>query len=197
MLVFWDQKLIFLATPKTGSTAIEAALESRATLAVLRPPLLKHTPMRRVSRFIGPWMRTSSGHEFETVALMREPVSWLGSWYRYRQRDDLPDSRQSTQAMDFDAFARAYASNPKPGFADVGAQATFLAPEGKPRVDHIFAYEQMSDFLDFIEARLGCRPDLPRLNISPDADLDLSDRTRELLMRTMSADFALHAEITR
>lgn len=30
MLVFWHQKLTMLATPKTGTTAIEAALESLA-----------------------------------------------------------------------------------------------------------------------------------------------------------------------
>ena len=32
MLVFWEQRLAFLATPKTGSTAIAAALEPLAPI---------------------------------------------------------------------------------------------------------------------------------------------------------------------
>ncbi len=38
MLVFWDQRLVVLATPKTGSSAIQTALESLAVLAIQRPP---------------------------------------------------------------------------------------------------------------------------------------------------------------
>lgn len=34
MLVFWHQRLTMLATPKTGTTAIEAALELLAHLAI-------------------------------------------------------------------------------------------------------------------------------------------------------------------
>ena len=34
MLIFWDQRLVFLATPKAGSTAVEVALEPLASLAV-------------------------------------------------------------------------------------------------------------------------------------------------------------------
>ena len=51
MLVFWDQRLAFLATPKTGSTAIAAALESLAAVSIQRPPLLKHTTVHRYRRF--------------------------------------------------------------------------------------------------------------------------------------------------
>jgi hypothetical protein len=54
MLVFWEARLAFLATPKTGSTAIAAALESLAAVSVQRPPLLKHTTVHRYRRFIGP-----------------------------------------------------------------------------------------------------------------------------------------------
>ena len=56
MLVFWEQRLAFLATPKTGSTAIAAALESLAAVSIQRPPLLKHTTVHRYRRFIGPFL---------------------------------------------------------------------------------------------------------------------------------------------
>ena len=89
MLVFWDERLAFLATPKTGSTAIAAALESLAAVSIQRPPLLKHTTVHRYRRFIGPYLEAASKDTFTLVALMREPRDWLGSWYRFRQRDDV------------------------------------------------------------------------------------------------------------
>ena len=88
MLVFWEQRLAFLATPKTGSTAIAAALESLAAVSIQRPPLLKHTTVHRYRRFIGPFLEAASKENFTLVALMREPKDWLGSWYRFRQREE-------------------------------------------------------------------------------------------------------------
>lgn len=37
MLVFWKERLVFLATPKTGTTAIEAALQPLANLSIQNP----------------------------------------------------------------------------------------------------------------------------------------------------------------
>jgi hypothetical protein len=42
MLVFWKAKLVLLAVPKTGSTALEAAFGPWADAAFLNPPRLKH-----------------------------------------------------------------------------------------------------------------------------------------------------------
>ena len=38
MLVFRKHRLVFIATPKTGSTAIEAVLGDQADLAVTKAP---------------------------------------------------------------------------------------------------------------------------------------------------------------
>ncbi|MFN6976960.1 MAG: hypothetical protein ACK4OP_02465 [Gemmobacter sp.] len=195
MLVFWDQRLVFLATPKTGSTAIAAALEPLAALSVQRPPVLKHTTARRYHRFIGPYLSAASGARFTTVALMREPLDWLGSWYRFRRREDIQDERMRTSEMSFDAFAQAYCRQPQPGFANVGAQARFLAPDGQPGVDRIFRYEAMDRFVAFLEDRLDCALVLPTLNVSPEASVDLAPGTLAALRRTMAADFALYGTL--
>lgn len=195
MLVFWDQRLVFLATPKTGSTALAVALEPLAAVSIQRPPVLKHTTAQRFHRFIGPYLKAASGTEFTTVALMREPVDWLGSWYRFRQRDDLLDERVSTRAISFDEFANAYCDTPQPDMANVGSQSRFLTPEGKRPVDRIFSYERIGDFVAFLEDRLDCAITLPRLNVSPAADLTLADATRARLETAMAADLALYARI--
>ncbi len=195
MLVFWDQRLVFLATPKTGSTAIAMALESLASVSMQRPPVLKHTTVQRFHRFVGPYLKAASGHDFTTVALMREPVDWLGSWYRFRQREDLMDDGASTRGMSFDDFANAYCEKPQPGFANVGSQARFLTPEGREPVDRIFSYEKIDTFVEFLEDRLGCEIHLPRVNVSPLADMALRPETRARLGVAMARDMQLYASL--
>ncbi|QCO56848.1 hypothetical protein EOK75_13640 (plasmid) [Pseudorhodobacter turbinis] len=197
MLVFWDQRLAFLATPKTGSTAIESALESLSALVVQRPPVLKHTSVQRYHRFLGPYFEVASGHPFTVAALMREPRDWLGSWYRYRQRDDIADPNKSTIGKTFDEFVSAYCQDTPPAFAGVGSQARFLRSRKGRGVDHLFRYEDISSFIAFLEDRLGCEIILPRLNVSPPGTLDLSASTEALLNSYASEDFALYNSIAR
>jgi hypothetical protein len=191
MLVFWDQRLAFLATPKTGSTAIAAALESLAAGSIQRPPLLKHTTVRRFRRFVGPYLETASNDQFTLVALMREPRDWLGSWYRYRQREET-DPAKSTAGISFDDFVRAWCSDPKPKWADVGSQALFLRPRQGKGVDRLFRYEEIDRFVDFLEDRLGCEVILPRLNVSPVGATDLTPETEALLRDVAAEDFQLY-----
>lgn len=191
MLVFWDQRLSFLATPKTGSTAIAAALESLAAVSVQRPPLLKHTTVHRYRRFIGPYLAAASKEEFTLVALMREPRDWLGSWYRFRRREETEPLR-STAGMSFDDFVRAWCQDPRPAFADVGSQARFLRPRQGVGVDRLFRYEDIGGFVQFLGERLGCEVILPRLNVSPAGATELSAATEALLREAAAEDFALY-----
>lgn len=195
MLVFWDQRLAFLATPKTGSTAIESALESLSAVVIQRPPLLKHTAVQRFHRFLGPYLETASGHPFSVVAVMREPRDWLGSWYRYRQRDDVTDPQKSTTNVSFDEFVTAYCSDTPPEFAAVGSQARFLRPRKDRGVDHLFRYEKLGEFVSFLEERLGCEIILPRLNVSPDASLELRPETEAKLQAFSAEDFEIYRNI--
>lgn len=195
MLVFWEQRLAFLATPKTGSTAIAAALESLAAVSIQRPPLLKHTTVHRYRRFIGPFLEAASKDTFTLVALMREPTDWLGSWYRFRQREET-EVVKSTRDISFDDFVRAWCQESRPDFADVGSQAKFLRPRQGVGVDRLFRYETIDTFVQFLEDRLGCEVILPRLNVSPAGATNLSPATESLLREFAAEDFALYATLT-
>lgn len=194
MLVFWEPRLVFLATPKTGSTAIATALESLAAVSIQRPPLLKHTTVHRYRRFIGPYLEASSKDRFTVVALMREPTDWLGSWYRFRQREET-EAGKSTRGMSFDAFVQAWCADPRPDFADVGSQAKFLRPRQGVGVDRLFRYEEIDSFVDFLEDRLGCEITLPRVNVSPPGSTELSGGTAARLREVAAEDFALYATL--
>jgi hypothetical protein len=195
LLVFWEQRLAFLATPKTGSTAIAAALESLAAVSIQRPPLLKHTTVHRYRRFVGPYLEAASKDTFTLVALMREPRDWLGSWYRFRQREETEPAK-STAGMSFDEFVRAWCSDPRPDFADVGSQGRFLRPRQGVGVDRLFRYEKIETFVHFLEDRLGCEIILPRLNVSPPGTTELSPATEALLRATAAEDFALYETLS-
>ncbi len=192
MLVFWKPKLVFLAQPKTGTTAIAAALESLAAVSIPRPPVLKHTTVHRYHRFIHPFLEDTSGGPFEVVAMIREPRDWLGSWYRYRQRDALADEQESTLGMTFETFVQAYCREKRPEFASIGSQERFLRPRQGKWLDKLFRYEDIDAFVHYLEEKLDCEISLPRLNVSPPGRLELSAETEKLLRQFAAKDYAMY-----
>lgn len=195
MLVFWEQRLVLLATPKTGSTALAEALARFAAISIQTPPELKHTPVKRYRRFMGPYLEQVAKEPFTVIGVMREPRDWLGSWYRYRQRAGIPDKRRSTAGLSFDAFIQAYCTDAPPAFANVGTQAGFLRPEGVKGADLLFRHDRIDDLVQYLEGRLNRQITLPLSNVSPVAPTPLSAEIEALLHRCAAPDFALYATL--
>jgi hypothetical protein len=198
MLLFWKAKLVLLAVPKTGTTALEAALLAHADTAILNPPEKKHLTARRWRNQLAPFFENRGTRQIETMAIIREPRDWLGSWYRYRARPEISGSASSTAGMDFAQFVTGWLSDPQPEYARVGRQSRFVAnAEGKIIVDHLFRYEDLDQAVDFLQQRLGVTLDLGRRNISPRADLSLPPALEARLQREAAADFDLWARLGR
>ena len=194
MLIFFDRRLVFLATPKAGSTAVEAALDSLASVAVERPAILKHVDISGFDRHIRPWLKdVTGGDAFTTVALMREPVDWLRSWYRFRLRDDAEDPDHAMQGLSFEDFAQAWLDPHSPDVTHVGRQSDFLTGAAGERVDRIFRYEDIDRFTQFLEDRLDCVISLPRVNVPPSVDVSLTAQTEGRLRAALTADLDLYA----
>lgn len=196
MLVFWKERLVLLSVPKTGTHAYTQALAPRASMVVTDPPDLKHAPVYRYNRFFRPMFEKMGADSMDLVAVIREPVSWLGSWYRYRLRDDLAGRPASTRGVSFDAFVRASCDAEPPAHAQVGSQAKFT--EARPNgtsVRFFFRYEDQAGLQRFLRDRLGDLPDIPQANVSPGGDLTLSPETEAYLRRQRAADFNLWASI--
>jgi hypothetical protein len=196
MLVFFKERLAFLSVPKTGTTAYEAALAPRADMVISEPPMLKHAPVYRYNRFIRPMFEKVCGAEMELMAVMREPVSWLGSWYRYRQRPFMQGKPNSTHGISFDDFVLAYMKGDKPGFADVGSQFQFMKtqPNGTG-ITHHFRYEDQPRLKAFLEDRLGIELSLTRENVSPQMPLALSPNIEQRFKRKFAEEYALYESI--
>lgn len=192
MLVFWKEKLVFLAVPKTGTTALEGALAPRASLVLRDPPILKHTPVYRYKRFVEPFLLKGGDIDLETLAVVRDPVDWLSSWYRYRHREDLVGHPNSTRGISFDDFVTEYTKGKPAPFAAVGSQARFLLnPDNTCGVTHLFRYEAQPRLISFLEDRLETTLDLSRLNVSPRVDLTLSPQVEAKLRRKCPDEFAI------
>ncbi len=198
MLVFFKERLAFLSMPKTGSTAYQTALKPRADLVIEGPPLLKHAPVYRYNRFIRPMYLNVCDAEMELMAVMREPVSWLSSWYRFRQRPFMMDRPNSTHGISFDEFVLGYMKGKRPGFAEVGNQLKFLErqPNGTG-ITHLFRYEDQPRLQSFLEDRLDMKFDLARENVSPDFEVTLSAEVDERFRRKYAEDFELYNSIPR
>ena len=120
------------------------------------PPGVKHINLGKYQRQIRKMLENLSDVPFETFGIVRHPSDWMGSWYRYRQRDQLKGNQNSTHRISFDTFLTAYMSEDRPHFARVGDQARFFkpSPDNQP-LDHLFQYEQVDQAVAFLENRLG------------------------------------------
>jgi hypothetical protein len=197
MMILWKERLAFLAVPKTGTTAIEAALAPYADISFRRPPAVKHMTHQRFNRFIRPYLKKEGAEDMELFAVMREPVSWLGSWYRYRQREELQDSPNSTKGISFDDFVSAYLQNQnRPAYAQLGSQARQLSiSRDRVGLDLLLRYENMPRLVTFLSERLGQKINLNSYNVSPEMEISLSPATRAQLRQKHALDFETYESI--
>jgi hypothetical protein len=195
-LVFWKARLVLLAVPKTGTTALEQALMPHADTAIVNPPQQKHCTVRRYRNQLQKFFEQRGQRKLELMAVVREPVGWLSSWYRYRARDEIRGTANSTAEVSFDAFVDAWLAPAPPEFARVGRQSRFVSEEdGSLGVDHLFRHDQLDRAVAFLEARLDTPLDLGRSNVSPARPVVLSPAMEARLRAEAPEEFALWARL--
>lgn len=190
MLVFIEKKLVLYAMPKTGSTALHSALAPYADIVFRNK--LKHMKISKAHRHL-PQNLLSKDTGLTHFVIMREPMDWIGSWYRYRSRDALREDEKSTAKLSFDQFIDAYLSEKRPAYAQVGQQSQFLRiPDAFQGRRLIAAYERMDEITDALKSFLGFEFALEWQNESPIVDLSLSAEREARLRQFFAPDFALH-----
>jgi len=196
MLIFWKEKLVLLAVPKTGTTAIEHELGPIADIAFRNPPRVKHINAHGIRNAYAHILLPRKPTDFELVGVMREPLAWLGSWYRYRRRDTLQNKLKSTANVSFDQFVEAYLQTDQPEFANVGSQHRFLCgAKEAPQVDRVFDYASLDKYREFLESRLKIRLSPTQQNVSPVKRLTLSGELEARLRSERKQEFELYESI--
>ena len=195
MMMFWQAGLVMLAVPKTGTQAWQAALGEAADMIIRHPPEAKHMRARRFERRLRPLLERTGPRRLETLAVIRDPVDWRASWYRYRARPALAGQPASTAGIGFAGFIEATLDEQPPAFARIGSQARFVSDDdGRLLVDHLFAYEDQEGLRRFLSARLARPVEAPApRNVSPARELGLPAALEARLRQAVAAEFALHA----
>ncbi len=196
MLIFIKERLVLFATPKTASTSIETTLQNLPSMKLSAPPVVKHTAYRRYKRLLEPYVVAIIDDTPDCIAAFREPVDWLGSWYRYRGRQSLIGEDSSTYGITFDQFVAGYLQDDQPKYANVGSQSMFVsAKNGTLGMSHLFRYDQLDTMVTFLENRLNKRIKLPHINVSPKADLSLSPDLLKEFQNAYARDFEIYHSI--
>ncbi len=194
MLIFLKQSLVFIAVPKTGTTAIETALSRKADIILARDR--KHLTAQRFHRQIAPFLDKTFGATPDRFAVIRHPEEQLRSWYRYRMRDSLKDPKRTTHFLSFDQFVQDVLSDQSPRHARIGSQFRILTSARKALlVHHLFAYEQPEKLAAFLQDRFGETFSLKRKNVSPPVDAPLSDDLRARLEAERRDEYALYEKV--
>ena len=124
------------------------------------------------------------------MAIVRNPVDWLGSWYRYRTREELIGHENCTRDISFDDFVLEYCKGQPAPFANVGSQNKFLRiNDGDIGAQHLFQYEQWDKVIAYLEDRLEFEITLKQKNVSPTMNLTLSAEVEEKLREKRAAVF--------
>ena len=195
MMVFWTAGIVVLSVPRTGTHAWQAMLGAEADMIIRHPPEAKHMRAERFENRLRPLFERGGRRRLETVAVIREPLDWRASWYRYRARPALDGKPNSTAGVGFAAFLEETLSPDPPPRARIGRQSRFVSDSaGNVIVDHLFAYEDQPALAAFLSHRLGRQIDPPGevRNAAPRVVADLPEAVAATARAGLSAELALH-----
>lgn len=197
MQVGFVKKFIFVANTKTASTSIEAALMPHSDIVRAGTPQRKHASLDEGIRtypviFNNPHHRPERYFKF---GVMRDPIDWIGSWYRYRSGNqvDSPLPRD----MSFADFWAMKDWNIRRGNGSKNLQRDmFTTPDGTLLADVIIPYAKVGEMFPEICRLLKIEGPLPRKNVSRRTETGVIPPELLAEMRAFYAeDYALYARL--
>jgi hypothetical protein len=202
MLISYKHNFVFFSLPKTGTTFLEADLTPHCDIIMTNPPRIKHTNVRRYQRFLEPFLNRN----LDKIGVIREPIDWLFSWYKYLSRDALanpshPSHFRYSGSVKFEEFAKDYLlpKKERQSYSEpLGSPSKFYYTDKEEvEMDYLFKYEEMHKVIHFFETRIGTTIDFVSRNASPKRKFQLSDDTREELIEFLKDDYMVYNNLTR
>lgn len=152
MLISFGKKFIFVANTKAASTTIEHLLKKHCDVAIQRQSFGKHFTYKTIVAMFQPVFKSSGipPEGYFRFGIVREPVSWLVSWYNYRRRDAIsPLSPKSSHGVSLDEFLEeAISTGKRKPYANLGYQANkFLDQQGELGTDFLIPLPRLQEDL--------------------------------------------------
>ena len=210
MLLAPRHGFVYLAMPKTGSTAIESAFRRHSQGILRGAPLLRHADYTSFQRFLQPFLASAGFHRdsYEVVCAFRDPIDWLASWWRYRLRERLADPSAQRHhkyagGVSFERFARAYMEGGDSFVAEPFVAEPFVAGVGRPYefvrsvpgevgVDRIFRYDSLDLLVEFLSEKVGREVKVNRKNVSPESKVALDETCKRELLEFFAAEYRIY-----
>jgi hypothetical protein len=167
MLIGFRHRFVFIATLKTASTSIEAALAPHAELHFAESMFGKHMTVQDLVRNMGWLFQEARLDEFFIFGVMRDPVDFMLSLYNAHRSErfaSLPHVYAGK--MSFGDFLADWVPRNAPQV--VPQHLRFLDPDGRIGANYIMSFDRLNDGMAHVAARLGLRrvKRLQRLNRS-------------------------------
>lgn len=187
---------VFLSAPKTGSTTLERSFSRHATVVIRNPPRIRHMNAALFD-LRARELLASGGHprtSYELICMIREPVDWAASWWRYRARPQLQGDAKYTGDLSFDDFIAKVVD----GKTNLSGLDKFAQGSGRhPGVERMFRYDNIQGAADWMAAKLDIpTPKLAIANASPERDTTVSPGTRALIESHFARHLGLYQAAT-
>ena len=196
MLISNQHRFLFIANTKTASTAIETALHPFADHALADGSTAKHLSLRQllISEQAKKNLLQSEPCHYLKFGVMRDPLEWIFSWYRYRLGNyvDAPLSPDVT----FVQFWRRKDWNflRPDGSGKYLQKDIFCCPDGEVLADVIIRYDQLKSEFSNLCKVMGLQASLEFKNVSRiKNNPSISEGLRAELVEFYKDDYALYA----
>ncbi|WP_299548475.1 hypothetical protein [uncultured Tateyamaria sp.] len=167
MLIGVKKRFVFVANSKTASTSIEQALGNHAEIMRGGTAQHKHIYMRdALSEYA--FLFNQPGYapdSFFRFGVMRDPIDWIQSWYRYRRGNKVANPLPEDLSFE-DFWTRKDWNIQRANGAKHLQRDFFIDTDGKMLVDYIIPYHEIGFHFGAICDALGVKRSLPRKNVS-------------------------------
>jgi len=195
---------IVLSMPKCASTSLQQTLTPVCDLRF--KDHMKHVDLAFIETWVMPMLRARRAtppFQPRIFCLMREPIEWLHSWYRYSWDEAgqpaLPGGTRSARQpfADFRTFLDAYFSDQPPKVGGVLRQSDFIrGRDGTTHRVELFRFEHHQRMILELEALCGQKLDLKVTNQSrPKRAEDFAGVDLAALRRRLAGEYAIYDAI--
>ena len=200
MLISIEHGFTFLCVPKSASTSIQSAIRGYCDIIFSGHPKVKHVDAQTYSDNILPLL--PSPKKIESFCVMRPPLEWLESWYRYRSRNELmspehPNHKNYTGNVSYNEFVKAYLSKGiQPHYARLASQYRFMQLiNGEIGVDRIFTIDRMDLVSQYLSNKVGEKVFIDFENRSSPKSIELDQTLKKNLQDHLAHDIALYKAV--
>ncbi len=196
----------FICVPKTGSTSVGNILAEHSSINYDWKPSLKHMGAQVFHDHVMLFHKSLFPETaIESFCIMREPVDWVTSWYKYRSRKELLSFTNNPRLkhrptlycgdLTIESFIEEVVKEgQKAPFAKILTQSRYIRLDnGEVGMDKVFRYENgMEPVEEYISNKMGREIQIPKLNVSPHRNTDISLELIERLKDKFKADCELY-----